>query len=171
MPSELVSVNATLAASFFYRDFYEINLRRRKFLPHPSLNLSGDMFRQQFRARVHQRQQNHIAPRQQQSLFFVDDLDRPGASLDFDDRAFGLNQSAVIQIITDLFHQRLKSDEVKHDPRAIKLSFHGDRNLIVMAMQRFSLSVGKDQKMGGSKIEIILGDLDAEAAWHFLDVS
>jgi hypothetical protein len=38
-----------------------------------------------------------------------------------------------------------------------------------MPMQRFPLAIGEDQKMRRGKIEVILGDFDAEKSWHSSD--
>jgi hypothetical protein len=85
-----------------------------------------------------------------------------GAFANVDRRTPCLNQSAVIQGITDAFDDRLERYEVEHHAGTIELAFHDDRHLIVVSMQRFSLAVGKDQEMRRGKIEIIFSDFDAE---------
>jgi hypothetical protein len=40
-----------------------------------------------------------------------------------------------------------------------------------MAVQRFSLAIGENQKMSRSEIKIVLGNFDAEGSRHVSDVN
>ena len=68
----------------------------------------------------------------------------------------------MIESVADLFDQRLKGDEVQHDARAIQFTFHGNRNLIVVSMQRLSATIRKNQKVSRCEVEIIFCNFDAE---------
>ena len=68
----------------------------------------------------------------------------------------------MIESVADLLDERLETDEVQHNARPIQFTFHGNRNLIVMSMQRLSAAVSKNQKMRRCKVEIVFRDFDAE---------
>ena len=70
----------------------------------------------------------------------------------------------MIEAVANLLYERLEANEVEHDARAIQLTFDRHGNLIVVAVQRLSFSIGKNQKMGGRKIKIILRYFDAKTA-------
>ena len=68
----------------------------------------------------------------------------------------------MIEAVTDAFHQRLEGNEIEHHPGVVQFAFQCHRHLIVVAMERLPLATGENQKMRRGKIEIILGDFDAE---------
>jgi hypothetical protein len=68
----------------------------------------------------------------------------------------------MIQVVADAFYQRLERNKIEYHSGTVEFSFQSHGNLIVMPMQRFPLAIGEDQKMRRGKIEVILGDFDAE---------
>ena len=162
---ELVAKNSSLTAGFFDGDLHVADLSP-EILPHLAFDLPGKVFSQQLRARVDDRQKNDVPSRQDKFLFFVEYFDRFSALSHSNRRAVRLNQSAMIESVTDLFNQRLKRDEVQHHARAVQVTFNRDRNLIVVSMQRLSAAVSKNQKMRRCEIEIVFCDFDAETTWH-----
>src|SRR6516162_5195301 len=72
----------------------------------------------------------------------------------------------MIERVADLFYQWLEGDEVQYHARAIQFTFHGNRNLIVMSVQRFSSAISKNQKVSRCEIEIVFGDFDAKTTCH-----
>src|SRR4030095_1059015 len=162
---ELVAKNSSLTACFFDGDLH-IPDRGREILPHLAFNLSGNIFSQQLCARVGNRQKDDVAAGQEKLLFFVEYLDRLGTFAHLYRRAVRLYQSPMIESVADLFDQRFESNEVQHDARSIQFTFHGNRHLVVVSVQRLSVAVSKDQKVGRCEIEIVFRDFDAETAWH-----
>src|SRR4030095_6543240 len=132
---ELNSKNSSLPAGLFDGDLHIADFRR-KILAYLTSDLPGKVFSQQLRARVRNRQKDDVPPGQDKLLLFIAYLDRLGIFPHFNRRAARLYQSPMVESVADLFDQRLESDEVQHDARAIQFTFHGNGNLIVVSMQR-----------------------------------
>src|SRR5262245_26481432 len=118
---ELAAKNSSLTADFLDTDFYGSD-GCREFLPDFASNLSGDVFSQQFRTRIRDRQKNHVPPGQNESLFFVEDLDLFRSLANLNRRAVGLDQSPMVQSITDPLDQRLEGNKVQHDTSAVQFT-------------------------------------------------
>jgi hypothetical protein len=134
----------------------------RKFPAHLNADAIGDMLGKKLGAGVFQRQQNDVLPRQDNLLFSVPYFYFVRTRAHLDCRACRLNQCPMVQAVANALDQRLERYEVEYHTSRVELAFHAHRNLVVVAVQRFSLAVGKNQEMRRSKIEIIFCNFNAE---------
>jgi hypothetical protein len=169
--SKLTAKDAALTARFLHCDFHVTNTARGKLPTDSALNLFGDIFSQEFGTGVGERKQDYVTFRQENLLLPVINFDRIVLLSDFQFGTLSLDHSPVVEIVTHALHQRLEGNKIQHYSGPVQFPFQGDCHLIVMTMERFSLAVGKDQKMCGSEIEIVLGNFDAKAVWHEADVN
>ena len=99
---ELVAKNSSLTPGFLHGDLH-ISDSRRKILPHLAFNLAGNVFSQQLRARISNRQKDDVPPGQYQLLLLIEDLDRLGIFAHLNRRAARLYQSPMVESVADLF--------------------------------------------------------------------
>jgi len=159
---EVIAKNSSLTACFLDRNLH-VSDRDRELLPHFASDLAGNVLCQQLSARVGNRQKDDVAAGQEKPLLFVEYFHFPRIFSHLNRRTVPLYQGPMIERIADLFDQGLESDEVQNDARGIQFTFHGNRNLIIVSVQRLPSAVSKDQKVGRREVEVVFCDFDAKA--------
>lgn len=157
---------ASLSPALFDGDLDEAEPGSGKFPSNLSLELRREVFGDELCARVGDGKENDIPPRQDHSLTFVEDLEVGMALADLEHGTLRGDEGPMIQLVASFFHQGLEGNKIQHDPGPVQLSFDGDRDLIIVAMERLSPAIGKDQEMGGGEIEVIFCDFNTEAPRH-----
>ena len=145
---KLSSKKTPLPPALFDGDFEEAHLGCGKLLSNFPLELAGEVFGNQFRARVDDGKKNDVSPRQDDPLILVEHLEVGAVLENPKQRTLLWDERAVVQLVAGFFYQGLEGNEVQHDPCPVQFSFHGDGDLIVMPMERLSPSIGEDEEMG-----------------------
>src|SRR3972149_2733011 len=145
--SKFPSENSLLSPRLLDAHLNEAELGPGKlFTGHPS-DLLCDIFCQQLRAGINKGKKDDIPPRQDDSLIFIKNFNTFMILADFEQGAGLLYEGAMIQIVTDSLHQRLKGDEIEQDTDPVQFAFNSNGDLVVVSVQRLSLAIGKDKKM------------------------